>query len=148
MWVTKLLPVCKWRRGWSFSSTGLNVRGGPTNWSCQLHVHHFCFYMFTWAEHWTLRHKLMNSMGFSQLASAYNTYIIYTWYASRTLFHLTKILCLCIMWHVTVCLSSSDLLVKFIVINRSYCGGVPLGDIGTRRFCSPCYVMFSFGNAD
>lgn len=78
----------------------------------------------------------------------WNTYIIYTWYASRTLFHLTKILCLCIMWHVTVCLSSSDLLVKFIVINRSYCGGVPLGDIGTRRFCSPCYVMFSFGNAD
>lgn len=34
-----------------FPLPGLNVRAGPTNWSCQLHVHHFCFYMFTWAEH-------------------------------------------------------------------------------------------------
>lgn len=34
-----------------FPLPGLNVRAGPTKWSCQLHVHHFCFYMFTWAEH-------------------------------------------------------------------------------------------------
>lgn len=146
MWVTKLLPVCKWRRGWSFSSAGLNVRGGPTNWSCQLHVHHFCFYMFTWAEHcgtsWCTQWDF-HTWGLHKIHISYIHNI-----TSRTLFHLTKILCLCIMWHVTVCLSSPDLSVKFIVISRSYCGGVPLGDIGTRRFCSPCYMMFSFGNAD
>lgn len=35
--------------------------------------------------------------------------------------------------------------VKFIVISRSYCGGVPLGDIGTRRFCSPVTWCFHLG---
>lgn len=57
-----------------------------------------------------------------------------------------SLLCFCILWHVTVCLSPFDLLVKFIVINRSYWGGVPLGNIGTQHFCSP--VTFLFGNAD
>ena len=35
-------------------------------------------------------------------------------------------------------------LVKFVVINRSYWGDVPLGNIGTQQFCSPVPWCFSF----
>lgn len=60
-----------------------------------------------------------------------------SYYVKSVAFHLANI-CLII-----VCLSPFGLLVKFIIINRSYWGGVSLGNIGTQ--CCSCYTTFALG---
>lgn len=64
------------------------------------------------------------------------------------IFHPQNIFSPLILHHVThhhMSISPWFSLVKFIVINRSYWGGVPLGNIGTQCFCSPVTWRFSLG---